>query len=845
MTSILFQSVERLMSVDILCGSPEMSLHEAIQLMSEKRCSSILVVDAGNRAIGIWTESDVLKSEWRDAISGSLRLADVMSTPVLSLPLKTSIHDAVMFFHDKLVRQVLITDESGYRGILSMTDIIRHQGGEALLGLRRLDTLKIPLPCTLDGDDDLPRAIALMRSQRRDALVVRLEQGEYGIVTERDVVRLVAQGEHDSTLSSCCSHPLMAVQDRTTLSDARELLMKHQIRHLGVLGPEGKLIGLLGFADILHHFEQAFLFELHHMLFERDQALFESQRNLLLADKVFESTMEGIMVTDGAGIIQSVNPAFSRITGYEPADVVGRSPSVLSPEKQKSLFDEVLQQALEGNGSWQGEMVHRHQSGSLYTVHLSVTALQSEEEGCHHYVAVFSDITQSKQTEARLQFLAEHDALTGLANRTLFLENGQGLLELAAGSGQQLALLHVDLDRFKLLNDTLGHQAGDELLTSVASRIIRLLPQGCLVARLGGDEFAAMLPLVESVQQVACYAQDLQNALSGETMVAGHEVFVSVSIGISMYPDDGRSVETLLLNADAAMCRAKECGKNTFQFYAGDMNARAQERLRLESGLHHALTHDELELWYQPKVDLETGNLHGAEALIRWRHPELGLVSPGEFIPIAEDSSLIVTIGEWVLDTACKNLRLWRDLNWFDGRIAVNISGRQFKFGRIVQTVSDVLQAYGLPGECLEIEVTESVAMTGGDGMTETLLQLQRLGVYLSIDDFGTGYSSLSYLKHLPVKGLKIDRSFIMDLHQGGDDVAITKAIISIAHSLGLDLVAEGIERRAQRDFLLQQGCLIGQGFYYSKPLSQEAFEHLLQSGGQKIRHRAELLPES
>lgn len=827
MMSILFQPVANIMSTEILSAPPDMPVFEAAQRMSEKRCSSILVVDAAGRAVGIWTETDALKAEFVDTAP---TLGDVMSSPVVSLPAATTVHDAVVTFHDKQIRHALITGPDGPMGMLSMTDIIRHQGGESFMGLRRLDTLQIPAPCVLEGSDPLQLAVDRMREKTLDAVVVRKSAATYGILTQRDVVRLMAQGLPKATLAQVCTRSLLAVSGRTTLSDARGLLLVHQIRHLGVLDHDGELVGLIGFADILHSIEQAFLLELHEMLYERDQALSESQRSLMLAEKVFESTMEGIVITDGAGVIQSVNQAFSRITGYESQEVVGQTPAILSSGKQQPGFYHHFWRALKTEGRWQGEMINRHKSGRLYTEHLCVTAVRGEDGECRHYVAVFSDITQSKQTEERLAFLANHDALTGLVNRTLFTERLQQELEHAAGDDQQMALLYVDLDRFKLLNDTFGLQAGDELLVKVADTLGRLMPEGSLIGRLAGDEFVALFSEVESVQQVACLAQDLLNALSGETMVAGHNIYVSASIGIGVYPEDGRSAQVLLANADAAMGRAKECGKNTFQFYAGDMNARALERLNMESALHRALVQDELELWYQPKVDLASGRLCGAEALIRWRHPKMGMIVPERFIPIAEDSSLIVQIGEWVLQTACRNLRRWRDEALFDGRVAVNISGRQFKFGSIVQTVRRTLQHHDLPSACLELEVTESVAMDEGAATNDVLHQLEQLGVYLSIDDFGTGYSSLSYLKRLPVKGLKIDRSFIMDLHRDSDDVAITKAIISIAHSLGLDLVAEGVERSEQRDFLLQQGCRTGQGYYYSKPMPCEAFEQLLRA---------------
>jgi len=829
MMSILFQPVTRIMSTEILLGSPGMLVRDAAQRMSERRCSTILVVDASDRAIGIWTETDAVRPELFDAGMSPLCLADVMSSPVVCVTPTTTIQDAVVMFHDKSIRHALVADDGVPLGMLSMSDIIRHQDSDDFLGLRRLDTVPMPSPCILDGTLDVREAVTQMRAQGRDAVVVRLSAATYGILTQRDVVRLMAQGLPAGPLASVCSRSLKAVSGSTRLADARNLLLAHQIRHLGVLDDEGELVGVVGFSDILHSIEQAFLLELHQMLFERDRALSESQHSLMLAETVFASTMEGIMITNGDGVIESVNPAFGRITGYVANEVVGKTPTVMASGKQTADFYTRFWRSLLVDGRWQGEIINRHKDGSLYTVHLCVTAVADEGTGRRHYVGVFSDITQSKQTEARLKFLASHDALTGLANRQLFTECLQVALERAAANDQRLALLYIDLDRFKLFNDTLGLKAGDELLTRVAETLQALVPEGSLIGRLASDEFVVLVSEIESVQQLASLSQTLLSALSGDTVVAGNEVFVSVSMGISLYPDDSHSAQSLLANADAAMVRAKECGKNTFQFYAGDMNAHALERMSMEAALRRGLAQNELELWYQPKVDLASGEVCGAEALIRWRHPQRGLVPPDEFIPIAEDSSLIVAIGEWVLHTACKQWRHWRDANLPAGRIAVNVSGRQFKFGGIVETVRQTLQTHGLPSECLELEVTESVAMDEGEGVTEVLRELQQLGVYLSIDDFGTGYSSLSYLKRLPVHGLKIDRSFIMDLHEDSDDVAITRAIISIAHSLGLNLVAEGVERPEQRDFLVAQGCQEGQGYYYSRPMPAEAFEKLLR----------------
>ncbi|AXK39809.1 putative bifunctional diguanylate cyclase/phosphodiesterase [Crenobacter cavernae] len=578
-------------------------------------------------------------------------------------------------------------------------------------------------------------------------------------------------------------------------------------------------------ADILAGIEQEFLLELQSALKERDEALRRSRQSLRLADKVFESTLEGILITDGDGTILSVNPAFSRITGYASDEAVGQTPALLKSGKQGPDFYRRLWDGLKTCGQWQGEVVNRRKNGLFYTEYLSITAIRDEDGALGHYVAVFSDITQRKQAEERLHFLANHDALTGLPNRTLFLES----LAEAIASAERLALCFIDLDRFKLVNDTLGHATGDELLTRIAETLRGTVPEGATVARLSGDEFTVLLDPVAGVDDAAHHAQRMLDAIACETELAGEEVFVTASIGISLYPDDGATPEALLAHADTAMYRAKERGKNTFQFYTAELNARAIERLKLEYALRRALAQGEFELWYQPKVSLETGAPIGAEALLRWRHPALGLVSPADFIPIAEESALIGAIGEWVLATACRDTRRWVDAGLFAGRMAVNLSGRQLKLGGLVDTVRVSLAEAGLASAYLELEVTESIAMDDADGgQVGMLCELRALGVQLAIDDFGTGYSSLAYLKRLPVQVLKIDRSFIADLSHDKDDAAITTAIVSIAKSLGLAVVAEGVEEPTQRDFLAGLGCDAAQGYLFGRPVPAAEFEAYL-----------------
>ncbi|MCD4499546.1 EAL domain-containing protein [Chromobacterium vaccinii] len=825
--SYSIQTLADIASCDLLCCPPSLPIREAASRMMAAACSSIVVRDEKGEVLGLWTESDALEASLgrRDP---DLPVGQAVSAQLASLPHDTSLQDAVEAFRRRQLRHALVWKRGQPLGIVTLTDIVRNQGLESFLIVKRIRDLPGPPARSLPAAATPREAMERMREQGLSALAVALEDGGHGIVTQRDVLRWLASDQLPPTLGEGCRRPLIGVSEFSSLLQARRLLQQHNIRHLAVFGDDGCLLRLLGFDDIVQGIEHEYLHELNEALRQRDEALQQSRHSLLLADKVFESTMEGIIITDRNGVIQSVNPAFARITGYSREEALGKTPSLLKSGKQPPEFYQQLWRCLLRDGRWQGEVVNRRKGGLLYTEHLSITAIRDANGECLHYVAVFSDITQRKQAEERLHFLANHDALTSLPNRTLFLERLQGAVDRAGAAGQQLALLFIDLDRFKLVNDTLGHYAGDQLLIHIARQLqSRLLPTET-VARLGGDEFTLLLEGVAGEAQVAARAQAMLDAVTELSGVAGQQMFISASIGISMFPLDGRDADTLLVHADTAMYRAKDGGKNGFQFYTPDMNARALERLKLEYSLHRALAQQELELWYQPKVALDSGELVGAEALLRWRHPELGLVPPDRFIPIAEESALIAQIGAWVLETACADARRWRDAGLAPGRLAVNVSGRQLKHGDFVAELEQTLARHGLDSGALELEITESVVMEDAGGMVDTLFRLQKLGMYLSIDDFGTGYSSLSYLKRLPVRGLKIDRSFIDDLHCDGDDAAITSAIVSIARSLGLDVVAEGVEEEAQRRFLLEQGCNCAQGYLFSKPLPRADYEGLL-----------------
>ncbi|MDC7710265.1 sensor domain-containing protein [Vogesella indigofera] len=538
---------------------------------------------------------------------------------------------------------------------------------------------------------------------------------------------------------------------------------------------------------------------------------------LRLAATVFDNATEGILVTDGDGAVVMVNKAFTRITGFASDEAIGRTSRMLKTanrERNKPLIDALNQQ-----GFWKGEMFDRRKCGEPYTAELSISAVRDGHGALSHYVGVFSDITGRKQAEDRLQFLASHDPLTRLPNRSALIEALDSAIASPDEALPSMALMFIDLDRFKLINDSFGHQAGDEVLHEIAGRLLQAAERFGMVARLGGDEFTLLVRDFDNHETLARMAEEVLHALARPMRVESHEVFVSGSIGISVYPNDGVDAAALLKNADAAMYRAKEAGKNTYQFFDAQMNAQTFERLLMESGLRQALERGEFELHYQPQVAGDDHQLVGVEALIRWRHPHLGLVSPARFIPLAEETGLIKPIGAWVLREACRQMMAWDAQGLAIPRLAVNLSARQFEQQSLLHDVAEVLANTGLEPARLDLEITESMLMQNPQEAVLLLGELKALGVKLSIDDFGTGYSSLSNLKRFPLDYLKIDRSFIEGLPGDEDSAAITEAIIAMARKLHYTVIAEGVETAEQGAFLRLNGCAILQGYYFSKPL--------------------------
>ncbi|NCE90856.1 phosphodiesterase DibA [Pseudomonas sp. L13] len=555
------------------------------------------------------------------------------------------------------------------------------------------------------------------------------------------------------------------------------------------------------------------------------QPLKENRERLRQAAAVFDCTREGVLVTDTQGLIVHVNRAFMEITGYQCEDVMGQRPSLFKSGRHSAHFYQQMFQALESTGEWSGEIWNRRKSGEVYPQWQTIRVIHDDQGQVSHYVAVFSDISAMKNSEHELAHLAHHDPLTDLPNRLLFTDRAEQALASAQVHKRGCALLLMDLDHFKIINDSLGHNVGDQLLKLVAERLSGLFGPGVTLARLGGDEFAVLAESCPQVVQAAALAQRMLNAMKDPFIFDGNQLFISASIGISLFPSDALSAEQLLRNADSALFKAKNAGREGYALYTEELTAHAQHRVEIAGELRRALDQHELRVYYQPVHDLHDSRLVGVEALVRWQHPERGLVPPGEFIPIAERTGLIADIDAWVMDQACRQMCQWLADGAPLSFIAINVSSRLFARRELYEQVAQVLHATGLDPAFLELEVTESAVMDDPEVALEQLHRLRELGLRLAIDDFGTGYSSLLRLKRLPVQKLKIDQGFVAGLPWDEDDAAIVRVVIALAKSMGMQVHAEGIEQVEQARFLLDQECDMGQGYWFGRPMPAQEID--------------------
>lgn len=553
-------------------------------------------------------------------------------------------------------------------------------------------------------------------------------------------------------------------------------------------------------------------------LLQQAEAVSDHLRKLQLG---VENSASGVLITDVNGTIEYVNRKFTQVTGYSPDEAIGHNPRILKSESTpREVFQELWSTILRGE-EWHGELLNRRKNGEVYWSVASISPLRNETGQITHFIANVEDINERKNAEATIERLAYFDPLTDLPNRRMLQDRLEQGLKRSRRQENGMALLYIDLDRFKQVNDSLGHPAGDRLLKELSRRLLAALRDDDVVCRLGGDEFAVILHDIHHEEDVVPVVNKLLRTIEQPVVLEEGELFVSASIGVSLYPKDGEDAKTLEKHADMALYHAKEEGKNTFRFFREELNSGVQERIAFDQGLRHALSRQELRLHYQPKLSLVTGRVVGVEALLRWESKEFGMVSPDRFIPLAEENRLIVPIGEWVLRTACQQQVAWQQQG-LDLNMAVNLSAVQFKSPDLIDRIAAVMTETGIKPDQLELELTESALVEEPDEVVRVLERLRGLGCGISIDDFGTGYSSLSYLKSFPVSVLKIDRSFVRDLTYDSGDRAIAQSVVNMADNLGMQTVAEGVETPEQQEILKQIGCTFVQGFMYARPLPAE-----------------------
>ncbi|MBY0573010.1 MAG: EAL domain-containing protein [Undibacterium sp.] len=607
-------------------------------------------------------------------------------------------------------------------------------------------------------------------------------------------------------LAACWSQPIRASNN--------QILGAFAVYHPSPTKPESAQLQLL---EMSAHFLS--------IAIERERA----EVSLRKLSQAVEQSPNIIIITDTDAHIEYVNAAFIAKTGQTLVQVQGKRPSVLQSDRNPLFTYEEIWDKLRHGESWQGELVNRYMDGEEYTELAHISPVRDADGKVTHFLSVQEDISDKKRTEERIQYLAHYDVLTGLPNRVLLEERAHISLAAAKRKSIPLTLMFFDLDHFKNINDSLGHSIGDNLLAELANRLLATLREGDTISRLGGDEFILVLPGVDELG-AEHVAEKLLRTLSQSYQFGQYDLNVSASIGIAIFPQDGEDLETLLRNADTAMYRAKKDGRNQFRFFTQDMQARSGRHLQLVNALRYALQRNQLQVVYQPQISMEDERVIGTEALLRWRHPELGLVSPAEFIPVAEETGMILPIGEWVLRCAVQQTKEWQEQGWSGLGVAVNLSTVQFRHAELPDTVSHILSEAQLDPKYLELELTEGVAMNDPAGAIVIMNLLDARGIKMSIDDFGTGYSSLSYLKRFKVGKLKIDQSFVRDIDTDPEDKAIVSAVISMAKSLGLQTIAEGVETEQQLSFLRERGCDEAQGYYFSKPLTPAQFETFMSN---------------
>lgn len=810
--------VAAICQADIISVELGVPLSEAVGLMARHHIGSVLVQDA-RQPVGLLTRGTAMQLVLQSG-AAETRIEASMLTPVLQVDANLSVDELGLEFVSQSAAHAVVVGTGGqWVGIVSQSDIVNSQGLEHDLFLKSLEEITNFNVLRLAPDCSLRQAMERLRSVNYTAMLIGDDRAGWQIMTETDVIRLLDERvELDQPLSALNLPKLVSVDSRLSLYNVRRYFREHSFRHIGVEDHAGKVIGLASYGDILRSVELDYIYRLRELLHDKSRALQQSQHNLRLIERVINASREGIVITDANGHIQSVNPAFTAITGYEAWEALGRNPSMLSSGRHDRQFYRQLWQTLEQEGRWQGEIWNRRKDGSVYPEWLSITAIENDGGQITQYAAIFHDLTEAKRSEARMQQLSWFDSVTGLANRRLFHDRLQMALGFAREQERPLALLALDLDMFKQINDRFGHAGGDRVLKQLAERLESTLQDWGSAARPSGDEFYILLTELHDPAEITGCLDRISRALSLPILIDEREVRVRGSVGVAVFPADAGEPEALVRAAEVALQHSKERGRNNICFFSPALHDETLSRYRINSFLHQALEREEFRLVYQPQVCLRSGALLGVEALIRWDSAELGRVAPDDFIPVAEDTGLIEAIGAWVLDRSIRDAAEWQSQG-LSLKMSVNFSARQFQRTEVADQVLRALHTHQLPLDQFVVELTETSFLHSAERTEREIRRLRDQGVRIAIDDFGTGYSSLSYIRQMSLDLLKIDRSFISGVQTGSTDARLVHAMIEMSHAMDLTVIAEGIETEQDLQVLRELGCDQAQGYHIARPM--------------------------
>ncbi|MAZ87526.1 MAG: hypothetical protein CL693_07765 [Cellvibrionaceae bacterium] len=815
---------------DLLYCLASDTLSFAARAMRQRKCSSILI-QSENDIIGIWTEADAMKLDFSDPDLMNQTIGRHMSSPVKSIDQSVVLSEVMELFQKRQFRHCLVNFSGGQpQGLISQTDITLNLDVEYFLTLHKVQSVS-EKPVKLLSDLGFHQAVQLMHRYKTEMAVV-VDEGSrpVGVLTQSDIVARLALDCADQPLSAFAEKSIVTMDEEESVLSAREMLTQHNIRHLVVTKASGEVAGVVTMRKILQYIQQEYSAQLSRVFNERDHALSRSLQDLTLAERVFEHSMEGMVITDPKGSIIRVNPAFRLLTGYNDDDVVGRNMNMLSSGKHDREFYAAMWEQMTQTGSWQGEIWNRRKDGRLFLESINITAIYNDAGQISYFTSLFRDVTDLRDKEQQIRHMAYYDELTGLPNRRLLKDRLGMALASASRRNSQLAVVFLDVDHFKRINDNFGHSSGDQVLIELAERLKTATREEDTLARIGGDEFVILLSSISDYSDIAAVGRRVMHALEKPFLLAdGTNTQTTLSMGASVFPDDGANVEDLLQHADTAMYSVKESGRNGLKLFKQEMAERSLRHFTLESQLRAAIDKGGLEVHYQPQFSIIDNTMVGAEALLRWAHSEQGYISPATFIPLAEEGGFVERLDYWVFEQACIQLARWRDLGLSTVPISINLSPHTLAQENLEATLKGIVAKYKLDAQMLRLEITESAFIDDMEAVIGCLQSLSCHGFDVALDDFGTGYSSLSYLTKLPLNELKIDASFVREVPGNTSSELIIGAIIAMAKSLRLTVVVEGIETQEQLDFVHTMGAEVMQGYFAARPAPAEALEARLR----------------